>query len=81
MASPRDRWSLATLEWVATAYVLTVVSLMPAGGRLADVYGRKRLFLIGVATFTAASLPAALVMPADRAGMAGGILSVTREAR
>ncbi len=52
--------SLAGLEWVASAYILVFASLLLAGGRLADRYGRRRLFLIGLALFTGASLLAGL---------------------
>src|SRR5712692_2005 len=50
------RLSIGGLEWVASAYVLVFASLLLAGGRLADLYGRRRLFLAGMAVFTAASL-------------------------
>ena len=44
------------LSWVATSYILaTVISLVPFG-RLADIYGRKRIFLYGYILFAAASL-------------------------
>src|SRR6266700_6818762 len=52
--------SLAGLEWVASAYILVFASLLLAGGRLADRYGRRRLFLAGLALFTGASLAAGL---------------------
>ncbi|HEX2316969.1 MAG TPA: MFS transporter [Thermomonospora sp.] len=51
---------LTGLQWVVTAYVLTFSALMLAGGRLADVYGRKRALMTGMAIFTVASLVAAL---------------------
>src|SRR5512133_1181975 len=38
-----------TLSWVATAFLLAVAIFMIPSGRLADIYGRKRIFLIGVA--------------------------------
>ncbi len=41
------------LEWVVSSYILVFASLLLAGGRLADVWGRKRLFLIGLSIFTA----------------------------
>ena len=48
------------LSWVATAYLLTSsVTLIPLG-RLADIYGRKRIFATGTAIFTVTSLLAAL---------------------
>ena len=40
--------STAGLEWVVSGYILVFASLLLAGGRLADVFGRKRLFLIGL---------------------------------
>ena len=42
-------------SWVITAYVLTFGGLMLLGGRLGDTFGRKRIFIIGVALFTVAS--------------------------
>jgi EmrB/QacA subfamily drug resistance transporter len=47
---------LATLQWVVTAYTLTLAGLLLFAGALGDKYGRKRIFLIGVAWFAAASL-------------------------
>ncbi|MGA5764705.1 MFS transporter [Nonomuraea bangladeshensis] len=52
--------SLAALEWVATGYLLTFAGLMPAGGRLADVWGHRRTLLTGLMLFTAASFAAGL---------------------
>src|SRR5712692_6483818 len=52
--------SLGGLEWVASTYVLVFASLLLAGGRLADLYGRRRMFLAGTALFTAASLVSGL---------------------
>ncbi|MGP3959250.1 MFS transporter [Nonomuraea sp. 3N208] len=51
---------LSALEWVATGYLLTFAGLMPAGGRLADVYGHRKVLLAGLAAFTTASLGAGL---------------------
>lgn len=50
----------AALTWVVTAYTLFFGSLLLLGGRLADALGRRRTFLAGLATFTAASLGSAL---------------------
>ena len=47
--------SLATLQWVVTAYMLTLAGLLLFAGALGDKYGRKRIFLIGVAWFAVAS--------------------------
>src|SRR5580692_7153963 len=52
--------SVASLEWVVSSYILVFAGLLLAGGRLADVYGRRRLFTIGLAVFTLASLGAGL---------------------
>src|SRR6266516_3817180 len=54
------RLSIGGLEWVASAYVLVFASLLLAGGRLADRYGRRRLFLAGLALFTPAPLVSVL---------------------
>jgi len=52
--------SIAGLEWVVSSYILVFAGLLLAGGRLADVYGRRRLFLVGLSVFTLASLGAGL---------------------
>jgi EmrB/QacA subfamily drug resistance transporter len=52
--------SLAGLEWVVSSYILVFAGLLLAGGRLADVFGRRRLFLIGLSVFTLGSLWAGL---------------------
>src|SRR5438270_10474892 len=48
--------SISGLEWIVSAYILVFSGLMLIGGRLADVYGRRRLFIGGLAVFTLASL-------------------------
>lgn len=45
-----------TLVWVVNAYMLTFGGFLLLGGRLGDLYGRRRWFLIGIAVFTLASL-------------------------
>ena len=52
--------SIAGLEWVVSGYILVFASLLLAGGRLADNYGRRRLFMAGLSVFTLASLAAGL---------------------
>jgi EmrB/QacA subfamily drug resistance transporter len=47
---------LSELEWVVTGYALTFAALMLIGGKLGDAYGRRNLFVIGMAVFTLASL-------------------------
>ncbi len=48
-------FSNSARQWIVTAYSLAFGSLLLLGGRLADVWGRKRMFLIGVIGFAAAS--------------------------
>lgn len=55
----------ALLSWVITAYVLPFGGLLLLGGRLADRYGHRRVFLIGVAGFIAASLTAGLSLSGE----------------
>jgi len=52
--------STSGLEWVVSGYILVFAGLLLAGGRFADAYGRRRLFLAGLAVFTAASFVAGL---------------------
>ncbi|WP_433547151.1 MFS transporter [Streptomyces sp. CA-294286] len=46
----------AAVQWIHAAYALTFALGLITGGRLGDLYGRKRLFLLGTGVFTAASL-------------------------
>src|SRR5579864_3878558 len=48
------------LQWVVTAYALTFGGFLLLGGRAADLLGRRRMFMAGLALFTAASLACAL---------------------
>src|SRR5271156_6528373 len=48
------------LQWVVTAYALTFGGFLLLGGRAADLLGRRRMFMAGLALFTAASLGCAL---------------------
>lgn len=48
--------SAAGLQWVLNAYSIAFAGFMLLGGRAADIYGRKRMFLVGLGLFTAASL-------------------------
>jgi EmrB/QacA subfamily drug resistance transporter len=52
--------TLSELEWMVNAYTLTFAVLLLTGAALGDRFGRKRLFIIGIAIFTAGSLAAAL---------------------
>jgi len=48
-------FSDATRQWVVTAYLLAFGSLLPLGGRLADAFGRKTMFIVGLLGFAIAS--------------------------
>lgn len=50
----------AELQWIITAYALTFGGFLLLGGRLADLFGRRKLFLAGVMLFAVASLAAGL---------------------
>jgi EmrB/QacA subfamily drug resistance transporter len=47
---------LSELEWIVTGYALTFASLMLVGGKVADAYGRRLVFALGIVVFTIASL-------------------------
>ena len=51
---------LSGLEWTVNAYALTFAVLMLSGGKLADFFGRKRVFLLGLVFFTLSSLACGL---------------------
>jgi EmrB/QacA subfamily drug resistance transporter len=64
--------SLSALEWTINAYTLTLAVFMITGGRLGDIFGRRRLFLIGVVVFGVSSAvigvsPSGTVLVAFRA--------------
>jgi EmrB/QacA subfamily drug resistance transporter len=72
------------LQWVLSAYALTFGGLLLLGGRAADLLGRRRLFIAGVALFTAASLvcglawsPAALLAARVVQGVGAAIMTPT----
>ncbi|HET7043621.1 MAG TPA: MFS transporter [Gaiellaceae bacterium] len=48
--------NIAQLEWIVTAYALTFAAFMLTGGKLADLIGRRRIFVIGLVIFTLSSL-------------------------
>src|SRR5215469_12305956 len=52
--------SISSLEWVVTAYALTFAALLITGGKLGDLFGRKRIFVVGIAVFTLSSLACGL---------------------
>ncbi len=55
---PQSQFS--TLEWVVNGYALTFAVLMLTGGKLADLLGRRRIFIAGLAIFTLSSLACGL---------------------
>jgi EmrB/QacA subfamily drug resistance transporter len=63
--------SVSGLEWIVSSYLLVLGGLLLVGGRVADVYGRRRMFLAGLVIFTLSSLAAGL------AG-SGGVLIAAR---
>jgi len=56
---------LAELEWIVTGYALTFASLMLTGGKLADLLGRRLIFIVGLAIFTVSSLVCGLAGSGD----------------
>jgi EmrB/QacA subfamily drug resistance transporter len=75
-------FSQANLQWVITAYTLLFGGVLLLGGRMADLLGRRRLFIVGVALFTVSSLLSGLAwsegsLIAFRAlqGLGGALLS------
>ncbi|MBN9475701.1 MAG: MFS transporter [Bordetella sp. SCN 67-23] len=84
LPSIRDdlKFSETALVWVVNAYMLTFGGFLLLGGRLGDLYGHRRLFVAGIALFTAASLACGLaqsqaVLVAARAvqGLGGAVVS------
>jgi EmrB/QacA subfamily drug resistance transporter len=75
-------FSETALVWVVNAYMLTYGGFLLLGGRLGDLYGQRRLFLLGITLFTAASLVCGLagsqgLLVAARAvqGLGGAVVS------
>jgi len=60
---------ISQLEWVVNGYALTFAVLMLTGGKLADLLGRRKIFLLGLVVFTGASLACGL------AGSAGELIA------
>src|SRR5438067_3935026 len=75
-------FSPANLQWVVNAYTLIFGGFLLLGGRAGDLLGRKRLFVFGVALFSAASLlnglaqsPTMLIIGRGLQGLGGALLS------
>jgi EmrB/QacA subfamily drug resistance transporter len=78
-------FSRANLQWVITAYAITYGGFLLLAGRLADLYGRRRVFIIGVVIFSLASLFCGLawsegVLIASRAVQGVGAAVITPSA-
>lgn len=74
-------WGMEGVQWLMNAYLLTLSALLLLGGSLGDVYGRRRIFSVGLVGFAATSLlcalaPSATWLVAARAlqGAAGALL-------
>jgi EmrB/QacA subfamily drug resistance transporter len=72
------------LQWVLSAYAITVAGLLLLAGRAADMLGRRHVFMVGIALFTAASLfsglawsPAALLVARTVQGIGAAIMTPT----
>ncbi len=77
----QDLGGLDLYAWMVTAYLLCETVMIPIAGKLSDMYGRKPLFLIGLALFTAGSVLAGLstsmemfIVCRGMQGLGGGIL-------
>ena len=77
-------FSSANLEWLITAYALTFGGLLLFGGRTGDLFGKRRMFMVGIAVFAAASLlgglatdQAWLILTRGLQGVGGAIASPT----
>jgi EmrB/QacA subfamily drug resistance transporter len=75
-------FSQQSLQWVITAYAIVFGGALLLGGRLADLLGRRRIFLAGVAVFTASSLLSglawseeALIVSRALQGLGGALLA------
>ncbi|GHH96124.1 DHA2 family efflux MFS transporter permease subunit [Streptomyces capillispiralis] len=67
---------MEALEWTVSAYTLTFAVLLMLGASLGDRYGRKRMFLVGMALFTASSAAAALAPGIDELIVARAVQGV-----
>ena len=56
------------LSWVATAYLLTAAMFLVPFGKIADIYGRKKIFLYGITIFSLASLLMTMVSSTEMRG-------------
>ena len=68
--------SISQLEWTVNAYTLTFAVLLLTGAALGDRFGRRRMFVIGLLLFTAASAAAALATTANQLDIARAVQGV-----
>ena len=75
-------YSATGLQWVVNAYVLTFAGFLLLGGRIADLFGRRRVFIAGIGLFSLASLlgglaqtPTQLTVARAVQGLGGAVLS------
>ncbi len=71
-----------SLSWIVTAYLITTTITVPIAGKLSDIFGRKKILLIGVAIFVGASLMSGisgsineLILWRAVQGIGGGIIT------
>jgi len=76
--------STSVLQWVASGYLLTLSALLLVGGRLADIFGRRRMYRIGLVSYAVLSAVAAmapngylLIAARTLQGVAGAVLVPT----
>ncbi len=57
-----EQWNVSavTLSWISLSYILPAAAFLMPAGRLADLYGRKRSFIVGMTAFTVITLAAAI---------------------
>jgi len=68
--------TISQLEWTVNAYTLTFAVLLLTGAALGDRFGRRRLFVLGILLFTAASAGAALATTANQLDIARAVQGV-----
>src|ERR671915_1938930 len=66
----------SSLAWVVNAYLIVFGGFLLLGGRLGDLFGHRRLFLIGISLFTAASLACGLATSQEMLVIARAIQGV-----
>src|SRR6266446_2820748 len=60
--------SISQLEWIVTAYALVFAALLITGGKLADLFGRRKIFIVGLVVFSLSALALAI------GPLAGGLI-------